>query len=144
MRACITNLWPLENDDDATRQLIARVVAEPGKFVLKPQREGGGNNLWGAEMVRVLTTATPRERAAYVLMQRIEPVAHRNAAMRGGEVRVQEMFSEVGIYGCFLADAERVILNEAAGHLVRSKPVDVNEGGVVAGFAFMDSPLLHD
>jgi len=33
---------------------IARAVANPARFVLKPQREGGGNNLWGANMLAAL------------------------------------------------------------------------------------------
>jgi hypothetical protein len=33
-------------DDQATKDIIARAIATPEDFVLKPQREGGGNNLW--------------------------------------------------------------------------------------------------
>lgn len=29
-------------------------LREPGKFVLKPQREGGGNNLYGDEVADAL------------------------------------------------------------------------------------------
>jgi hypothetical protein len=35
-----------------------------------------------------------------------------------------------------------VLLNENAGHLVRTKTSSSNEGGVAAGFAVLDSPLL--
>lgn len=41
----------------------------PCSYVLKPQREGGGNNLWFNEMVKVLSTASVEERSAYILMQ---------------------------------------------------------------------------
>jgi glutathione synthase len=36
-----------------------------------------------------------------------------------------------------------VLLNESAGHLVRTKFESSNEGGVAAGFAVLDSPYLH-
>ena len=36
--------------------------AAPEAFVLKPQREGGGNNLYGAEMAEALGTMSPSER----------------------------------------------------------------------------------
>jgi hypothetical protein len=35
-----------------------------------------------------------------------------------------------------------VVLNEEVGHLVRTKTSSSNEGGVAAGFAVLDSPLL--
>jgi hypothetical protein len=38
--------------------------------------------------------------------------------------------------------ATQVLFNENAGHLVRTKTSDSNEGGVAAGFAVLDSPLL--
>lgn len=37
-----------------------------------------------------------------------------------------------------------MLLNENAGHLVRTKTSDSNEGGVAAGFAVLDSPLLAE
>jgi hypothetical protein len=35
-----------------------------------------------------------------------------------------------------------VLFNRNAGHLVRTKASSSNEGGVAAGFAVLDSPLL--
>lgn len=37
-----------------------------------------------------------------------------------------------------------MLLNENAGHLVRTKTSSSNEGGVAAGFAVLDSPLLAE
>jgi glutathione synthase len=36
-----------------------------------------------------------------------------------------------------------VLLNAEVGHLVRTKTIDSNEGGVAAGFAVLDSPQLQ-
>jgi len=38
----------------------------------------------------------------------------------------------------------QVLLNAEAGHLLRTKAATSNEGGVAAGFAVIDSPLLMD
>lgn len=40
------------------------------------------------------------------------------------------------------SDGEKEILNKRAGHLLRTKGHGTNEGGVAAGFAVIDSPLL--
>lgn len=37
----------------------------------------------------------------------------------------------------------QVLLNEQAGHLLRAKLADVDEGGVCAGFAVLSSPVLY-
>jgi glutathione synthetase len=72
LRACFAGLYPLEEDDAETLALIANVIAHPSAYVLKPQREGGGNNLWGEEMVEHLRRMTRAERAAFILMKKIE------------------------------------------------------------------------
>jgi hypothetical protein len=38
----------------------------------------------------------------------------------------------------------QVVINEEVGHLVRTKTSSSNEGGVAAGFAVLDSPLLSE
>ena len=38
--------WP-GLQDPATAAVLERALAQPEAFVLKPQREGGGNNLYG-------------------------------------------------------------------------------------------------
>ena len=39
-------------------------------------------------------------------------------------------------------NGRQVLLNEQAGHLLRAKLADVDEGGVCAGFAVLSSPVL--
>lgn len=40
------------------------------------------------------------------------------------------------------SDGDKEILNEEGGHLLRTKATTTREGGVAAGFAVIDSPLL--
>lgn len=72
LRACFAGLYALENDDAATLAVIACALERPLEFVLKPQREGGGNNLWQAEMQEALRRMKKEERAAYILMKKID------------------------------------------------------------------------
>ena len=43
---------------------------------------------------------------------------------------------------CVPSQGDAIVLNEDAGHLLRTKGATVDEGGVAAGYAHIDSPLL--
>ena len=54
--------------------LIFSAFDDPEGWVLKPSREGGGNNVWDEEMLRTLTELEGQQkREAFVLMQRLKP-----------------------------------------------------------------------
>lgn len=54
-------------------QVIVEVFVVFSWFVLKFQREGGGNNLYGEEMVQVLKQLKDsEERVFYIFMEKIE------------------------------------------------------------------------
>jgi len=142
LRRCFTGLWPLENDNAETKTLIENVLKDPSGYVLKPQREGGGNNLWGDDMCKVLREATAAQRSAFILMQKINTTPQKVACVRRGLLTVADCVSEMGVYSTFIGDAKRVHHNEASGHLLRTKVVGTNEGGVASGYAVLDSPLL--
>ena len=55
--------------------MLSQANTQPDDFVLKPQREGGGNNLYGEALQRRI--ADPKGLAAYILMQRIRPPINR-------------------------------------------------------------------
>eukprot|EP00891_Asterochloris_glomerata_P000176 jgi/Astpho2/176/fgenesh1_pg.00004_%23_70_t len=139
--ACCAGLWSLEDlDNPETAKVLQQAQEQPDLFVLKPQREGGGNNLYGEEMLEKL-----RQRkglAAYILMQRIRPPIRSSMMLRDGQLLEAESLSELGVYGTFIRQGDDVLLNKQAGHLVRTKAATSNEGGVAAGFAVLDSPYL--
>ena len=64
--------------------------------------------------------------------------------LREGRVLEVDSLSELGVYGTFVRRGDLVIVNTAAGHLVRTKAATSDEGGVAAGFAVLDSPYLMD
>ena len=62
--------------------------------------------------------------------------------VRRGELLEVPSISELGVYGTLVRRGTAVLLNEEAGHLVRTKAATSDEGGVAAGFAVLDSPVL--
>lgn len=129
-------------DNGENNQALA--VQNPDNFVLKPQREGGGNNLYGKELLDRLVQMSPEERRAFVLMERIRPTVVDNVTVRDGVVHPVKVVSELGAFGAMVAverNAEPV-LNVAAGTLLRSKLASADDGGVAAGVAVLDSPRL--
>ena len=67
IRACFAGLWPV------TPESLSAALANPSRFVLKPQREGGGNNLFHEQMVSMLQAhaSNPEQLAQYILMEKI-------------------------------------------------------------------------
>ena len=142
MRKSFAGLWGLEQltSDPEASSAVQDAIEHPENYVLKPQREGGGNNIYGEELARKLQSGDPL--GALILMQRILPPEHTALMVRNGQVQQVQSLSEVGVYGTFLRRGETILLNEEAGHLVRTKAATSSEGGVAAGFAVLDSPQL--
>ena len=143
LRTCFAGLFPAEEPS-----AVAAACSNPELFVLKPQREGGGNNYYGDDIPSTLGGMDEAERKAYILMQRIFPPLQAGRLLRAGQVLEAETVSELGIFSTFLGDGSKggkgggVLLNEVAGHMLRTKPREADEGGVAAGFAVIDSPYL--
>ncbi|KAL1748336.1 glutathione synthase [Schizophyllum fasciatum] len=124
---------------------VRRARAEAARLVLKPQREGGGNNVYKEAIPAFLAALPPAERAAWIAMELIEPPARAgNYLVRSGSgpaVRT-EVVSELGIFGWSLFGGGKVEEEREVGWLLRTKGKDSNEGGVAAGFSVLDSVLL--
>mmetsp|Transcript_5254 Transcript_5254/g.9768 ORF Transcript_5254/g.9768 Transcript_5254/m.9768 type:complete len:167 (-) Transcript_5254:105-605(-) len=150
LRSFFAGLWPLDDlDAEGVKDVVDQALQRPHDFVVKPQREGGGNNLYDKELYDMLYAAR-RENGgsgglpAYILMQRILPPPATGILARHGKPTVESTLSELGVYGTFVrrGNAE-VMINAMAGHLVRTKAANSNEGGVAAGFAVLNSPYLY-
>ncbi|KAL6643659.1 hypothetical protein ACP70R_018425 [Stipagrostis hirtigluma subsp. patula] len=142
LRKCFAGLWSLDDEE-----IIKTAIEKPELFVLKPQREGGGNNIYGVDLRETLIRLQ-REGgdalAAYILMQRIFPKASLAYLVRGGVCHEGFAISELGIYGAYLRNKDKVLINDQCGYLMRTKVSSSDEGGVAAGFAVLDSLYLTD
>lgn len=141
LRSFFADQHALEGDSEAVQRAVRLGVEQPDKFVLKPQREGGGNNLWGPEIRDALQKMTPKERGAFILMRRIEQEPFDAAVMRDGQVTVGACEKEVGVYAAFIGGSKKPY-SKPVGHLMRTKLVGTLEGGVASGYAVLDSPML--
>ncbi|CAL4899835.1 unnamed protein product [Urochloa decumbens] len=140
VRKCFAGLWSLENDS-----IVVSAIESPESFVLKPQREGGGNNIYGDNLRETLVRLRKDggdELAAYILMQRIFPPASPCYLVREGTYAKENAVSEFGIFGAYLRNKDKVIINDQCGYLMRTKAATLNEGGVVTGYAFLNSIFL--
>jgi len=163
----------------------------PEAYVVKPQREGGGNNVFGADVAALLRRLMLPEDAtkmkidpgaaaaaaggadrgdsrigdeystlrSLVLMQRIRAREQAATLVRDGELQAVDVpcLCEMGVYSWVVAtgrsnggsDGESGrgggsvdLVQGTCGHLVRTKTAQSDEGGVAAGYAVIDSPLL--
>ena len=152
LRETFTTLYPMDDSELGTHaQGLARTA--PEGYVLKPQREGGGNNIYRAdipgfldELAREpLAEGEPPKREGYILMSLIEPpLGLKNLLVKGGQADVKsgEVVSELGVYGVALFDSSEVKVNVGAGTLLRTKGRESDEGGVAVGYSVVDSMVL--
>ena len=140
-----TNIYPL---DESSSGLSARKLAtDPTDckgYVLKPQREGGGNNTYRTAIPPFLKSLPETHWKSYILMEIITPPPVHNIILRNGVLEQGGVICELGIYGTCVWDqgTGNVIHNEEAGYLLRTKGDKSEEGGVAAGFGSMDSCRL--
>ncbi|KAK9709911.1 Eukaryotic glutathione synthase, ATP binding domain [Popillia japonica] len=147
VKEIFTGLYSLDFDEFGD-QAIQMALDAPERFVLKPQREGGGNNIYGKEIRdAILKMKDSRERTAWILMERINPPLSTGYIVRPGGPDIPELVdlvSELGIFGVIIGDSTKIYSNRQVGHMLRTKVSTANEGGVAAGLGALDSPYLID
>ncbi|EFX00487.1 glutathione synthetase [Grosmannia clavigera kw1407] len=149
IRRTFTNIYPLDTTSAAGRQarIWAQDVEACRRFVLKPQREGGGNNYYKDKIPAQLKAVPEEHWPSYILMELITPPPVANVILRNGQTEQGGVICELGVYGtCIWAAGGRgsdtIVRNETAGYLLRTKGDQSEEGGVAAGFGCMDSVNL--
>ena len=129
---------------DAAAGKLERVCSHPQDWVLKPQREGGGNNLFGEAAVKALRDWPMSKLKEFTIMRRIDCPAVSTFCVRKCQTSSVRAVSEVGIYGVYFSSDSDVVLNKAVGYLARSKDAQMDEGGILHGNGFVDSLRLVD
>ena len=155
MRGAFAGLHSL--GDDATEEDLAAVKqvldGEQGRFVLKPQREGGGYNFYGDRLKKKLSEnvhkagdrlVLGKSLGEFILMERLFPPQQKAILLRSGRIEGSgDTISELGCFGTIVSTAGGdIVHNEYAGFLLRTKFSTVDEGGVASGFATLSSPYL--
>lgn len=165
LRETFSDLYPLD-DSPLGQQGYHLATTSPQNYVLKPQREGGGNNVYREDIPKFLAELESEsdsekgaiaKRQAYILMSLIKPPSGLGnylvkAATNGtaaGAVLAKDTVSELGVYGAVLfenckddKEGVKVEHHQWGGYLLRTKGRESDEGGVAVGFSVIDSPLL--
>ncbi|XP_040009732.1 glutathione synthetase isoform X1 [Xiphias gladius] len=143
IRATFAGLYTLDMGPEGDKT-VAMALAAPDQFVLKPQREGGGNNIYGSQICQVLEELKEStERMAYILMDKIHPNPAQNYLLRRDTpLQISNCLSELGVFGAYVRKGKDMVMNECVGHLLRTKSSEQSDGGVAAGVAVLDNPLL--
>jgi glutathione synthetase len=145
-------IYPLDKSEAGLEACkLAQNPETATRYVLKPQREGGGNNVYRKAIPKFLKETPESHWPAYILMEMIEPPALTNSIFRNGEVQKGGVIGELGVYGVCLwktksgeDGVQEMIENKQAGYLLRTKGDQSEEGGVAAGFGSVDSVCLID
>lgn len=141
-----TGLYSLDKGEEG-EQAVKLAFSNPERYVLKPQREGGGNNVYGLDIPGALEKMNEDERSAWILMERIFPPLSRGYMIRpDGKMppEIVDLVSELGIFGAIIGTKDKILYNKQVGHMLRTKLSSANEGGVAAGLGALDSPYLID
>eukprot|EP01091_Cochliopodium_minus_P002614 TRINITY_DN1245_c0_g1_i3.p1 TRINITY_DN1245_c0_g1~~TRINITY_DN1245_c0_g1_i3.p1 ORF type:complete len:529 (-),score=133.51 TRINITY_DN1245_c0_g1_i3:59-1450(-) len=143
LRQTFADLYSL-SEETGHENVIKMAVENREDYVLKPQREGGGNNFYGDEMVETLKNSNSEELKAYILMGLIKPRPFTSFLLKESQYNQSPSTSELGIYSVYLHDGKQELLNKSAGFLFRTKMSHVKESGIAAGFGALDSVYLID
>ncbi|XP_065212366.1 glutathione synthetase-like isoform X2 [Planococcus citri] len=147
VKGIFTGLYSLDLNA-AGDEAVEMAVKNPDDFVLKPQREGGGNNVYGDDIPKLLSEiGKSKERTAFILMNRIRPPVQNNFIIKPGDNDIPsnlDVISELGIFGVIIGNEKNIIVNKQVGHMLRTKEHSINEGGVAFGAGSLDSPFLSD
>ncbi|CAJ0636161.1 15975_t:CDS:2 [Entrophospora sp. SA101] len=136
VRSCFAGLYPLDSSPEG-ESATKLALENPERFVMKPQREGGGNNIYGSDIPLALMNLSKSERSSYILMDLIKPPSIKNIVIRKGGKVIKNVEAAVDV-----EQEDKIFVNKTAGHLLRTKAKDTKEGGVATGFSVIDSPLL--
>jgi glutathione synthetase len=146
VRNTFAAMYPLDDSEAGKHAKQLALSDASNGYVLKPQREGGGNNIYRKDIPEFLRQLGSEERwRGHVLMELIEPPSQQNSLFRDGEVQTGEVIAEFGVYGtCLWRRSGEMVSNKEAGYLLRTKGRESSEGGVAAGFGTVDSACLVD
>jgi len=129
------------NNNQTRKTHIDLLRQNPNNFVVKPNREGGGNNKYGDDILNLIEKEE-NNLNYYIAMEKIIPPKCTTCLIKpnGKHLLHVECINEIGIFGTMVSnvDTNEEYINEVTGYLVRTKTIDTNEGGVATGYSVLD------
>lgn len=143
LKQCFTGLYSLSKKD-IDNVAVKKAIDNPHLYVMKPQREGGGNNIYNEQVKHSLETMNADQLSSFILMDKIVSVPFNAAFVRERELISTEALYELGVFGLLITNDQLVLHNKPGGVLLRTKTSNSDEGGVAAGFAVIDSFIFNN
>ena len=135
-------------DKEKQKELFNQITSNPHSYVIKPQREGGGNNYYDDKIIPLLPkddSEPSDELLNSIIMERIEAPEYETLNLIDEKVIVNTINSEFSVYGVIISSDDKIYnINKSVGFLVRSKDKNAGEGGVIHGSGCVDLPCLMD
>ena len=134
-------------DAEKQKELFSKIKSDPKKYILKPNREGGGNNIFGDKLLELIPEegSEPNDLLKNsVIVEKIDAAVHESLVLRNEEIKLQNSISEYSIYGIILSNENNLYINKSVSFLVRTKNKDDIEGGIMEGAGAVDLPCLID
>lgn len=128
--------------------LFKEIKFDLSKYIVKPQKEGGGNNYYNQDILDLLPKDENDEIGSVlqesIIMERINLPEFLAPILFENELKIKKCVSEISVYGYILSDENKIHINKTFGLLLRTKEAHVQEGGLAAGFSAIDFPYLCD
>lgn len=141
---------PEDGDGDGIMiEKITRDRKEATNYVLKPSLEGGGHNIYGADIPDFLDTVPREARSKYILMEKIHPIPMHGVLVSPESTFQGPVVSELGVLGTCLwrrkggsGERPQILESSGAGWTFKTKSKHVEEMSVVKGYGCFDCPSL--
>ena len=134
-------------DVEKQKELFSQIKTDPNKYILKPMREGGGNNIFGDKLKELIPEEGNEPNDILknsVIVDKIDAAVHESVVLRNEKINLQNSISEYSIYGIILSNENNLYINKSVSFLVRTKNKDEIEGGIMEGAGAVDLPCLLD
>ena len=134
-------------DVEKQKELFSQIKSDPNKYILKPMREGGGNNIFGDKLKELIPEEGNEPNDILknsVIVDKIDAAVHESVVLRNEKINLQNSISEYSIYGIILSNENNLYINKSVSFLVRTKNKDEIEGGIMEGAGAVDLPCLLD
>ena len=134
-------------DAEKQKELLSKIKDNPNQYIVKPMREGGGNNIAGDKLKELIPEEgnEPSDLLKNsVIVEKIDAAVHESIVLRNEEIKIQNSISEFSIYGIILINDNNLHINKSVSFLVRTKNKDDIEGGIMEGAGAVDLPCLLD
>jgi hypothetical protein len=131
---------------EESQKLIQELKTNYHNYVVKPQKEGGGNNYYGEDILKLLPKSEEEGVGDIlknsIIMERIFPKEQEAHILKENNLKIANCVSEYSVYGAVISDEKSIILNKSFGFLVRTKETSEGEGGILAGNSAIDLPCF--